>query len=156
MTQNLTDADEHRLRVRARIVADDERVRQLREQEITVGMTDAEIDGLSGRQLREAVCLAFGWTREGESGDLFRSPGGNVKGWYDLPKPNTDLGAAMGLLMGLDHVSIEWHGESLSVFWFEPVDVTVVSLVNPIADGPKSEAATVICKAYLKLKNRGA
>lgn len=112
---------------------------------------------LSGRSLREATCLAMGWTREGESGELFRSPGGFVRGWYELPKIEADLGDAMSLLLGLDvngsdAISCGW-GITHSSDGFE---VYSEWQGEALATGSKSEAASVICRAYLKLVNRGA
>lgn len=128
MTQNLTPTDEHRLRVRARIVADDERVRQLREQEITVAMTDAEIDGLSGDALDVAVAdtLPYG----------------------EIPEYHTDLGAAFGLLLGCKGVAVNITETMVQV-------ITGLTAADLLAMGPKESAAATICRAYLKLVNRG-
>lgn len=95
------------------------------------------------------MAIASGWTREGESGELFRSPDGFVRGWYELPKWDRDLGAAMSLLMSLD---VEERGWSIEYTSFG-VEFYSELRFEPLVRGSKEEIATLICRAYLKLKN---
>jgi len=138
-------------------------------------LTDAEIDGLSGRALDEAVCLALGWTwcKRGKSivPELVAPDNMDdcvvckrpkpeslayVSGKWGMPWTpfyHTDLGEAMLLLMGLEWLTFRLCGTpkcGIRAKW-----VNHSGQWEEIATGPKSEAASVICRAYLKLVNRG-
>lgn len=124
-------------------------------------LTDEQIDGLSGRKLDEAVCLALGWTNReqlylaGGRYLLWYSPGHDGDFEYQQQNPHPhhdDLGAAMSLLLGLDGIT--------NAVWVSPSTIEVFGHITTtawglLATGPKEAAAETICRAFLKLKNRG-
>ena len=110
-------------------------------------MTD--IDSLSGRELDEAVCVAMGWTTEVRDGKtLWHQPYMPVL--FSRP-PSTDIGAAFGLLLPFFGVSVHIDDDDVSVV-HRMVDDSGRVTVRKLATGPKSEAAAVMCRAFLKLK----
>jgi len=119
---------------------------------MTTKLTDAEIDGLSGYYLSEAVAKRLGWhdVRPGHEIDSLygarKSGGGAV---IILPRYATDKGAALSLLLGLRCVAVNITGSDVSV-------ITGLSTNEIVTIGPKEQAAAVMCKAFLKLANRKA
>ncbi len=113
-------------------------------------LTDDQIDQLSGRELDRAVSNAAGY---------YCGPGNSMvyiegHGVSDLPFYHRDLGAAMSLLLECGHnIQIRTHHPRTA-----SDDKRCIIYVNYkerlLASGPKSEAAAICCRAYLKLKNR--
>jgi len=89
-------------------------------------------DTLAGRELDEAVCAALGLQ------PLFGEPDTAF---------HKNLGAAMGLLLSVtdDEWQIDHYDGGIGVYSGKGF---------LLASGPKSEAATTICRAFLKLKER--
>ncbi len=108
-------------------------------------LTDAVIDALSAAELRDAVARAKGWTNRGA---YWYAPGEHdqaFKAWtrHSFHAIDTDTGAALGLLMTISGVSIEWGG----------MFIIVKNFSGEVATGLITEAASVFCRAFLKLKN---
>lgn len=146
-------------------------------------LTDDQIDRLSGVELDKAIHDAIGkpgrkyWLASNDGGKSYCasthdsevwSTEGSIRLWlkdqhecgylrsYEIVEKtqyhpyHTDQGAALGLLMTLDGPWLEW----------SPIgdpNVSVVAWRNKkmvtIAEGPMDEAASVMCRAYLKLVN---
>lgn len=120
----------------------------------TAKLTDAEIDGLSGNDLRDAVARAMGWTTgDGDRSHYWYSPGQHMRAfsaWFSPPFDVSDKGKMLDLLMGLPVPP-----------WIAPDRNGTVSIVEvcgeyelTLVTGPKSEIASLCCKAFLKLENR--
>lgn len=143
-------------------------------------LTDEAIDGLEGFELDEAVCLALGWKwvkmRPPGIGPELADPE-HIDGRPEVkrPKPGTliavaakwgmamnhryhkKLGAAMSLLLMLDYGM--W---SIAPGGLTGETNSEIYVLEHFADGrekilcygPKDHAATLLCRAYLKLRNR--
>lgn len=113
-------------------------------------MTPSEIDGLSGITLNEAVARHLGWTQP--------IPKVLPSVWEDLDGESlelqfaSDIGSAMQLLLSID-TSENGLGYGWSVQECDG-EIGVYSELRgePIATGPKDQAASVLCRAFLKLK----
>jgi len=118
-------------------------------------LTDAEIDGLSGRTLDEAVAIHVGWIHSCEGWIPPNRPFDYREARLCVYEYHTDLGAAVSLLIQQPYsTGVQIHDDGVSVM-HRAVDDKGRMSVAVLARGPKSEAATVICRAYLKLVNRG-
>lgn len=114
-------------------------------------LTDAQIDGLDGVELNLQVAIAAGWqTERWGIGQHIRWIGPLGEMSMGEQPPEFDLGAAMGLLMGCPDVKVHWGDATITVSSFR-YDRDLV--FTEIATGPKSSAASIICRAYLKIKN---
>ena len=108
-------------------------------------LSDEQIDQVSGRELDEAVARARGWERK--DGYWYGPPFGDFA--FNRPHEiHNDLGAAMGLLMDCKGVAVNITDTMVQV-------ITGLTAADLIAMGPKEQAATVLCRAWLKIKNRG-
>lgn len=108
-------------------------------------LTDEEIDRLDGRELDRVMCLHDGaYYAEGYMCKI------EGHGWSEIPRYHYDLGAAMRLLMSLDALDIV-----IEILDGQCVVMRRLDLLHfNLASGPKDLAATVICRAFLNLKNR--
>lgn len=117
-------------------------------------LTHEQIDRLEGRELDRVMCLHDGAYHA--EGNLCKIEG---HGWSDIPHYHSNLGAAMGLLLQFTndscHSVLTHVYESGGQAWLSVYEgVLALHEGKPLASGPKSEAASIICRDYLKLKNR--
>jgi hypothetical protein len=107
------------------------------------------IDQLSGRELDEAVAVLDGWERVVRDGRT---------AWHRSPVPflmseptqySSNLCAAMLLLVKCCLVRINIGGTHITV---SRMDNEAEPRI--LASGPKDQAATILCRAWLKLKER--
>ncbi len=110
-------------------------------------------DDLAGRELDGAVAIAAGWQTErwGIGQHLsWRGPHGERS--LGANPPAFDLGAAMKLLLDSGkHLDIKVHYSGVA-----PPQIYIRHKRKLLASGPISEAASVCCRAFLKLKKAEA
>lgn len=114
-------------------------------------LTDEEIDSLEGRELDEAVCVDLGWKRDDFGG--WKKPGAKGK-CHSLARYRDDIGAAMGLLLTADDFPL------IRIDRNADLEIVVYchffgdAWPTRIAGGPKLNAASIFCRAFLKLNGR--
>lgn len=134
-------------------------------------LTDPNIDTLAGDELKESVAIAQGYRKltedeirdvhvnriDGEN--IFRCPYGSLVESHCLPN-YLDEGTAFRLLMEFEGIRIDMTVDSISILQGFSVDngnaqwVVMFQDRIVLATGPKTEAASVMLKAYLKLRSR--